>query len=160
MSHGPQNLSPRRDSFDSVRRLTRTTVAHFVRAAGTVIDSSHPVFGEQFGCHRHLCDLEPCGCLPQLIGPSVHSCVQHCPERVTVVAAVVFVPLSPVSSGSVLALYCLNPVMLRFTNKLCNWSLDCSDRAACSLAVLLGGATRTRHDDAIPSKRLPLCGFT
>ena len=44
--------------------------------------------------------------LPQLIGPSVHSCVQHCPERVTVVAAV-FVPLSPVSPGSVLALYCL-----------------------------------------------------
>ena len=44
--------------------------------------------------------LNPVAALPQLICPSVHSCVWYCPERVTVVATVVFVPLSPADSVS------------------------------------------------------------
>ena len=112
MSHGPQNLSPRRDPFDSVRRLTRTTVAHFTRAPGTVVDSSHPVVVSNSAVTVTSVILSPVAAPPQLICPSVHSCTWHCPEDVTVVAAVVFVPLSTVdsvSSASVPALYCVIP---------------------------------------------------
>ena len=68
------NSSPRRDSFDSVRRLTRTAAAHFVRAAGTVIDSSHPVFVSNSAVTVTSVILSPVVALPQLICPSVHSC--------------------------------------------------------------------------------------
>ena len=56
--------------------------------------------------------VSPVAVSPQLVCPSVHSCIWHCPEHVTAVAAVVFVPLSPVdsvSSSPFLALYCVIP---------------------------------------------------
>ena len=99
------------ESSSRLVRLLPSSHSHhcrsFHRAAGTVIDSS--------------VILNPVAASPQLISPSVHSCVWHCPQLVTVVAAVVFVPLSLVdfvSSGSGIVLF--DPVMLSFTNPLCN----------------------------------------
>ena len=90
-------------------------VAHFIGAAGTVTVTSGI--------------LNPVAASPQLVSPSVYSCVSHCPERVTVVVAV-FVPLSPVrlhEFGFCSGIVLFDLVMLSFTSRLCN----------CPLAVLI-----------------------
>ena len=57
--------------------------------------------GEQFGCHRHLCDLEPCGCIATAhlsLGSLVH----------------------PAVLNTRLLLRRLDPIMMSFSNRLCN----------------------------------------
>ena len=90
------------------------------------------------GCFRHPWDREPCGCIATA-RPS-HLCVLHCPEHATVVAAVVFEPLSlgtSVSSATVLpGTVPRDPVILSFTSLCLSSPLLCFESLRLRLKTL------------------------
>ena len=73
-----------------MRHLTRTTLAHFIRVAGTVVDSSHPVVVSDSAVTVTSVILSPVATSHLSLGSLVHR----------VVPAVMFEPLSLVDSLS------------------------------------------------------------